>query len=221
MTEQQIRSAFEEKVRRGIFRPISRHISRASDIEERLSEGIALTYELYARHARQGVFLDDALLVHHCRLRAADPGRHLVRGEHSALDVLDPRPYLTGQVEVVHVDGLPDQDGDFQGEEDGTVVVGLAEGLAQDPTPRIIAAIDLARWAATLSVRDRALLIARYEGRTLSEAAAATGSSTSCAFAQLRRLGQELAARAGVTIARKPRKERVRARAGQGQPCPA
>lgn len=219
MTEEQIGSEFQEKVLRGIFRPVSRHLP-PSEAEDRLSEGIALTFELFAQHARRGVKLDDALLVHHCRLRAADPGRHLVRGEHSALDVLDPRPYLTGQVEVVHIDGLPDQDGGFPGEEDGGVVVGVADGLAQDPTASLVSAIDLGRWAATLPERDRALLVARYEGRTISEAGAAIGASTSRAFARLRQLGQELAARAGVTIARKARKARVPSPAVESQLCP-
>ena len=219
MTTEEIREQFEKKVRAGIFRPVIRHIT-GNDPEERLAEAVAMTFELYARKAKAGVVLDDAVLVHHCRLRAIDLGRQLVKGGQRLRDAMDPRNFHRGRLELLRIDGIPDEDGDLHGEEDGNVVIGLADGLAQDPTPRIIGAIDLERWARTLPEGDRAVLAARYQGHTLQETAEAMDSSISAVFARLKRLGGELAHRAGVTITKKPRKRRTHA-VGHGLPCPA
>ncbi len=113
-----------------------------------------------------------------------------------------------GRVEILRIDGLPDEDGTFRREEDGEVVIGLADGLAQDPTPKIIGALDLASWADTLAPNDRAVLAARYEGHTLKETAEAMGSTISPVFARLKRLGTELARRAEIELA--PRSTRRR-----------
>jgi hypothetical protein len=208
MTTEEIREQFEKKVRAGIFRPVIRHVT-GSDPEERLAEAVAMTFELYWRKARAGVLLDDALLVHHCRLRAIDLGRQFVKGGQRLRDAMDPRNFHRGRVELLRLDGVPDEDGDLHGEEQGDLVIGLADGLAQDPTVRLISAIDLASWASTLPAADRAVLAARYQGCTLQETAQAQGSSISCVFARLKRLGGELAQRAGVTIKPKPRKRRA------------
>ncbi len=48
MTNDEINQKFAEKVARGIFRPVIRHITGA-DPEERLAEAVALTFELYAK----------------------------------------------------------------------------------------------------------------------------------------------------------------------------
>jgi DNA-directed RNA polymerase specialized sigma24 family protein len=208
MTDEEIREQFENKVRAGIFRPVIRHIT-GSDPEERLAEAVAMTFELYQAKARQGVLLDDALLVHHARLRAIDLGRQLVRGGQRLRDAMDPRNYTRGRLKLLRVDGLPDEDGDLQGEEQGDLVIGMADGLAQDPTVRLISAIDLASWASSLPPTDRAVLAARYQGCTLQETAEAMDSSISAVFARLKRLGGELAQRAGVTIRPKPRKRRA------------
>src|SRR5512138_3785705 len=170
MTTEEIREQFEMKVRAGIFRPVLRHIT-GNDPEERLAEAVAMTFELYARKAKAGVLLDDAVLVHHCRLRAIDLGRQFVKGGQRLRDAMDPRNFHRGRLELLRIDGIPDEDGDFKTEEDGNVVIGLADGLAQDPTPRIIGAIDLESWARTLPEADRAVLAARYQGHTLQETA--------------------------------------------------
>jgi hypothetical protein len=207
MTDQQINELFAEKVARGIFRPVLRHVS-GHDPEERLAEAVALTFELFAGKARAGVLLDDALLVHHCRLRAIDLGRQLVRGGQRKRDAMDPRNFHQGRVELLRLDGVPDEDGELPGEEQGDLVIGLAEGLADDPSAKLISAIDLERWAGSLPEVDRAVLSARYRGHTLQETAEAMDSSISAVFARLKRLGVELADRAGVTVTKKPRKHR-------------
>ena len=208
MTNSEINQKFAEKVARGIFRPVIRHVT-GNDPEERLAEAVALTYELYAKKARAGVELDDALLVHHARLRAVDLARQLVRSGQRKRDTLDPRNYHEGRVELLRVDGLPDEDGTIRREEDAEVVIGFADGLARDPTPEIIGALDLASWADTLAPGDRAVLAARYEGRTLKETAEVMGSTISPVFARLRRLGTELARRAEIELALRRTRRRL------------
>lgn len=219
MTNDEINQKFAEKVARGIFRPVIRHITGA-DPEERVAEAVALTFELYAKKARVGIELDDALLVHHARLRAVDLGRQLVRSGQRKRDALDPRNYHQGRVEILRIDGLPDEEGAFRREEDAEVVIGLADGLAHDPTPKIIGALDLASWADTLAPVDRAVLAARYEGNTLKETAEAMGSTISPVFARLKRLGTELARRAEIELG--PRSTRHRPPPVRpAMPCPA
>lgn len=208
MTTEEIREQFEKKVRAGIFRPVIRHIT-GSDPEERWAEAVAMTFELYASKARAGVLLDDALLVHHARLRAIDLSRQLVRGGQRKRDALDPRNYHQGRVEILRLDGVADEDGELPGEEQGDLVIGLAEGLADDPSAKIISAIDLERWTGSLRDVDRAVLAARYKGCTLEETAQAMDSSISAIFSRLKRLGGELAQRAGVSIKPKSRKRRA------------
>lgn len=204
MTTDEICELFDQKVRAGIFRPVIRHVT-GNDPEERLAEAVAMTFEMFQRYALRGVLLPDAILVHHCRLRATELGRAFVRGGQRKRDVLDPRNYHEGRLELLHLDSLPAPDGGCRGEEDAALVVGLADGLAQDPTPMLIGAIDLGRWVRSLSAGDRALLALRAAGHTLAEIGEAQGASTSKVFARLRRLGTELAARAGVTIPARPR----------------
>ncbi len=220
MTDIDINDLFAQKVARGIFDPVARHIT-GNDREERLAEAVAMTFELFARKARAGVLLDDALLVHHCRLRAVDLGRQLVHGGQRKRDVMDPRNYHQGRVEVLHLDGLPDEDGAFPGEEDLAVHAALVDGLTRDPRPELDSALDLTSWLATLPAGDQAMLAARYEGRTLDEIAKVRGVTISPVFQRLKRLGAELAARAGVTLRKKTRKARSRPRAVQPQLCPA
>jgi hypothetical protein len=220
MTEEQVREAFAQKVARGIFDPVARHIT-GSEREERWAEAVAMTFEMFERYARRGVLLDDGILVHACRQRAVDLGRHLVRGEHSKRDVLDPRNYHQGRVEVLHLDGLPDQEGVLPGEEDLAVHAALVDGLARDPRPELDSALDLTSWLATLPAHDQAMLAARYSGHTLQETALAMDSSLSAVFARLKRLGRELADHAGITIRKKHRKARTRPQALQPQLCTA
>lgn len=75
MTQQQVRSTFDEKLKRGMFEPVARWIT-GLDAEDRLQDGICQTYEMYARYAvEKDKVLDDGILVHSCRLRLVDLGR--------------------------------------------------------------------------------------------------------------------------------------------------
>jgi len=178
---------------------VARHI--ATDVEDRLQDAVAQTYEMYRRYIlARGKVLDDGILVHSCRQRATDLGRRFVKDDgQPRRDALHPANYRDGRVvEVLRLDGLVDDDGDFPPEHANGVVIGLAEKLAADPSRKMISASDLERWLASLSVEDQAILALRYTGCTLGEVAALVGCSLSKVFSRLRQLGFALADRAGV-----------------------
>lgn len=197
---QGLRAQFDNKVRRGIFRPVARFL-REDIQEERLQDAIAQTWRMYQHYALdKGVILVDAILVHSCRQRAVDLGRRFVGVEHQPkCDVFDERNYHRGKVELVHVDGCF-WDLEDARETDG-YLIGLAEELYRDPTSHILSAIDLEEWIASLRRRDQRLLVMKLEGFTLKEIATRLRLSISTVFNRGRELGKELAARAGVAIA--------------------
>jgi hypothetical protein len=79
MDLQAVRTKFDNHIRRGIFAPIARHLGH--DADDRLQEGVALTWKLCPEHAERGHEIEPALLVHACRLRATDPSRSLANNE--------------------------------------------------------------------------------------------------------------------------------------------
>jgi len=195
MTLESIRSSFDQKVRRGMFRPITRRM-HSDTAEDRSQEGLALAYEHYRRHALQGRILDDALLVHFARLRAEDLGRQIVPCDGVARKtcVLDVRNYIEGKVQVLRLTGIA---ADQQNEEN---VLGLAEVMAANPVRKLVSAIDLQAWLASLHDDDRALLSMRMAGHGWTEIGAALCISGSSAWSRCRNLGRELAERAHVEI---------------------
>jgi DNA-directed RNA polymerase specialized sigma24 family protein len=202
MTQQEIRNAFDAKVRRGMFNPVLRHLS-GSDAEDRLQEAVCMTYEMTARYAERGQVLNDAILVHSCRQRATDLRRRFCSGDGTqpARDVLHPLNYAQGKVEVYRLDGLLDDDGDYLPEEDGErCLPGLATSLQANPVRDIISAVDLEAWVASLPERDQELLAMRQSGATLTEVAANVGVSVSTAWGRLKALGLQLADRAGLPV---------------------
>jgi hypothetical protein len=186
---------FTRLIAAGAFEPVRRYLS-SIDGDDRLAEGLAMVWALAARKAEQGVRLDDALVIHAVRLRAQDLRRQLPRGGQPRRDAMHRSNYVDGRVEVLHLDGLLDDDGDFQGEEDRAVHLQLTRGTSRDPAPFLDSAIDLLAWIGEQAPDDRELLAARYSGDSLKEIAAATGRSISATFARLRRLGGELLERA-------------------------
>jgi predicted RNA polymerase sigma factor len=82
-----LRVQFDKKVRHGIFNPVARRLP-VDIAEERLQDAICQTFEMYRRYAlEKGKILPDAILVHYCRLRAVDPGRHFIRCDGSSTAV--------------------------------------------------------------------------------------------------------------------------------------
>jgi len=202
MTLESIRSSFDEKIRRGMFRPITRRL-HADMAEDRSQEALAIVYEQYRRHAEQGHILDDALLVHAARLRAEDIGRQIVPCDGVARKgcVMDVRNYIDGKVEVLRLDKIVQA-------HDEANMLGLAEAMASNPSKKIVSAIDLESWLASLAEADQVLLSMRMAGHRLKPIAKRLGISTSAAWARCRALGHELAERAHVEVPGVGRMER-------------
>ena len=73
-----VQQQFDRLVRKRAFQPIARFIT-SSDAEDRLSEGIAQTFEIAQRKAAKGEQMADALVVYAARLRATDIRRQFVK----------------------------------------------------------------------------------------------------------------------------------------------
>jgi DNA-directed RNA polymerase specialized sigma24 family protein len=210
------RKEFEEKVRRGIFRPMERFVRH--DLDDRRQEGLGQVWRTYQRNRELGKVLPDAVLAHAFRQRACDLGRQLVPGGRQGKDPLNPRLYHLGKVELVRLDGLVGEDGELEAEGDRDLALGLAEALTADPSAVIASALDLDRWMRELPDEDRTLLAMRFAGHTLAEIAEAFGVSISRVFARLKLLGLALAERAEIEVARSRRRKR---RAPPGAVCAA
>ena len=213
-----LRRTFEEKIKRGIFKPVARLLPE--DVcEDRLQDAIAQTWAMYERYAARGELLDDAILVHSCGLRATDPSRHYVPcdGYQRKRDALDPRNFMEGHVELLRF-GDFDAEDEIRGpdEEDAPVGFGLAEATSANPTRRIVSAINLTAWLAELSPEDRRMLELRAAGHGLEEIAEKMGVSTSNVFVRCNRLGLALAEHAGISIQPKKRKARAPSRSKVG-----
>ncbi len=180
MDESTARAAFACKVRRGIFAPVERHLSERARADDRLQEAIAMTWDLYRRHALEGRVLDDALLVHHCRLRAIDTRRTFVPGERRRRgdDVLNPRAYTAGKADVVSLEDL-----------------GRSTRGRYNPEREVHSALDLRGWMDELVDRDVVIVEGKLMGKTLGEIADEIGMSISGTLRRARMLGKELAGR--------------------------
>jgi hypothetical protein len=193
MNQVQLCEAFEAKVRRGIFRPIGRFLMGYPDGgEDRLQEAVCTSWDLYRRHGLRGDVMDDALLVHACRLKAVDTSRHFVPGDgtHRNCDALSPHAYHKGKVRaVLSVD-------------DTDTTPNLLDSVypVRNPTRDIISGIDLKSWVAELSDDDRTILEARMAGEDLTTTGNLVGVSAATACRRLRALGLDLAGRCGIRI---------------------
>ncbi len=204
MTQLEIREEFGRKVRKGLFRPVSRYISNVADREDRLAESVAMTFEMFQNYIQEkGTVLDDGILVHSCRQRAVDLHRRFVKTDcQPGRDVMHPLNYTQGRVQVYRLDGMLDEHGDFLAQDEVEALVpGLATALQVNPQRDIISAVDLEAWVASLAEPDQQLLAMRQAGATLKEAAEHLDVSISTVFSRLKSLGLVLAERAGLPVA--------------------
>jgi hypothetical protein len=208
--EDDINRKFECLVRKGVFRSVARFIR--NDTEERLEEGIAQTFELYRQHALRGVELAVPVLVCVCRRRAVDLSRHLVKGQHSLKDPLDPRAFHQSRVELVHLDGLPGEDAELGPDGDRDLEATIFDRETANRTSALISTISLGEWLEKLTNTDLMLVTRRLEGYTLTEISNEAGKSITVTCQRLRLLGQDLAQHAQLPVpkrARKPRTSKV------------
>lgn len=206
-----IQLQFTDKVKSGIFEPVASYITDPNKREDRMQEGLWAAWQCYRRGIVETSHVDDALLVHACRLRATALGRQVhTDGTHHLRDAMDPRNFHEGRVEILR---LGDIHNDIDDDCDRTVNPYLRE---RGVSPEIwnVSAHDLYTWLADLDDRDVSMLEGRFEGDGLPEIARETGVSTSTACRRLHELGHQLADRAGIKVdtfgerrGRRPRKE--------------
>ncbi len=196
--ENQLRRHFDALVRRGAFKPILRFLPVEVG-EERLQDTVAQTWAAYRHYALdKGKLLPDAILVHYAKLRATDANRHFVGGRHRDCP-LDWRNFRDGKVRILHLDGIPHDDDELP-EEGDLALIGLAVAMSASPVRKLDSALDLERWLDGLDEEDREMLASRAAGYSLEETAATVGKCLSTVFTRTNRLGEELAARAGVDL---------------------
>ena len=200
MTATEINAAFSNKIRRGIFKPIARHLTDETTAEDRMQIAICMTWEMFRRYAAErNVVLSDGILVHSCRQRAVDLDRDFVPsdGHCRNQDVLDPRAFRDGRVEVLRLDG---PEPSAAREPDRTVEIGYAEAMALRPERKMNSAIDLEGWVGQQTSCDQLILEKKMEGYTLEQIAYDLDLTTSKVFDRSKALGLELAAKVGVHI---------------------
>ena len=200
MTHAEINAAFTDKMRRGIFRPVARHLTDETTAEDRLQAAICMTWEMFARYAAEkNVVLSDGILVHSCRQRAVDLDRDFVPADGGCRnqDVLDPRAFRDGKVEMLRLGG---PETNASREPDRTLEIAFAEAMALRPERKMNSAIDLEGWVGQQTSCDQLILEKRMEGYGLEQIAYDLDLTTSKVFERAKALGLELAAKAGVHI---------------------
>mgnify|MGYP006971727775 CR=1 FL=1 len=202
MNQQQINEEFSNKIKRGIFNPVKRHIKIEHEAEDRWQDAVAQTWAMYSRYAQEkDTVLCDAILVHSCRQRATDLDRRLVGtlGAHCTnQDVMDARAYRDGLVRVYRLNGTHDDE--QIDETDRTVEIGLAESLTVAPEDQWISAMDLQAWVGDQTFQDQGILSRKMEGHTTKELAHEIHLPYLVTWRKEKALGADLAARAGVLI---------------------
>jgi hypothetical protein len=191
-----IRLEFERKIKRGIFVPVARFVHENLR-EDQMQEAIGFTWLQYKQHAENGEILDDALLVHICRLRATDLGRRLACGDRRRRrrDAFDQRNFNRRRVELWSLGDYATlfEENPPADNTEASSDIGRARSKALNPTNRIIGAISLNEWLDSLDTEDRELIELRAAGYDLDEIAGRLGSSRFEICRRVKKLGLSLA----------------------------
>lgn len=198
------RAQFAALIDCGVFKPCERFVCRDQDYEERVQEGLGLTYRWYAQQVAAGTTPDLALTRHACHMRMIDRSHRLDSGDrrHWTSDVYA----MQGRrgVELRRLQLVDDADDRL--EEDPHL--GLAEPGAQDPSEKMNSALDLEAWLKQLSADDRRLLAMKQAGYGLEAIGKKLKLTSATTWKYGQQLGHDLAERAGITIEKK-RRERL------------
>lgn len=201
MNQQELNQEFSDKIKQGIFNPVDRFITDRAEAEDRLQDAVCQTWQMYMRYGTEkGVVLEDAILVHSCQQRATDLARRFVGASETMCrnqDVLDPRVYRSGLAVVLRLD-WEDVDEGHNGRH--SQEVGLAREVAADPTHKLNSALDLEKWLGELSHRDRHLMGGKWVGIDTKQIAHDLDIPHTTAWRLEKKLGHDLARRAGVSI---------------------
>jgi DNA-directed RNA polymerase specialized sigma24 family protein len=199
------RARFHAIIASGALKACERHVAGAYDAEDRIAEGVAMTWKWYQQQVALGRDPELALVRHCCKCRTVDRSHRLDSGDrsHWPQDIYN----MQGRrgVELRRLQIVDDVDDRV--EEDANL--GLAEPGCADPTEKLDSAIDLEDWLGELSAHERTLLAMRQAGYGLVETGTKLKSTASTVWKHTQELGRELAERAGVTIEKKERRSRL------------
>ena len=205
METTEVNQTFDDKVRRGIFKPIARYVTKHADAEDRVQDAVCQTWAMYRRYATdKGVVLDDALLVKKASWVVTDLQRRFVGKDGATCrcqDVHSQAAYRAGNVELLRLDCIDDD----SAEEDRGISFGYAEAEAGNPTHKLNSALDLESWLGGLTHMDRTLMERKMAGFSTTQTAFDLDLPYNVAYHKEKQLGLELAARAGVRIGRERR----------------
>jgi len=199
MTEKEINQEFTRKIEKGIFKPVARHLTNLAEAEDRLQDAICQVWWMFRRYVvEKDKILDDAVLTQKCKWSACDLARSFVPAQRRRRkgDVLDPRTYRDGKVQVLRLDGVVDD----EREGDRALEIGLAEEMATSPERRMNSALDLQEWVGGLAHHDQSLMAMTMAGHELTRTAHELDLPYPRAYRRQQQLGVELARRAGVRI---------------------
>ena len=189
-----VKRSFALKVARGMFNPVARHL-RQDIAEDRLAEGIAMTFELYAKNAAEGRVIPDAILVQACHMRAIDLSRR-VAGSQGCHPSATPTTRATTPTASSSSSASTPA---------ARIWRGSPASASMSPARRTRRAGWRRRWTSSAGsghwmAEDRLVLALRQAGSTLEEIGQACGKSINWARHRLLRLGYELAERAGLEV---------------------
>jgi hypothetical protein len=188
---------FDALVRRGVFKPCERFVCRDRDYEERVQEGLGLTWTWYRQQVAAGTVPDVALVVFAARRAMVNRGRTVVGHEHRWHDDVYDRQGI--EVALLRLDGVHDHDDDDdQREQDPSL--GLARLGVSNPETNWLSAMDLDTWLGELAAEDREMVELRGAGFGLADIGRATRRSVAGVFRRTRQLGHDLAERAGIEL---------------------
>lgn len=195
------RGRFHAIVASGALKACERHVAGAYDSDERIAEGLAMTWDWYRKQIALGREPDLALVRHCCRMRMIDRSHRFAPcdGARWSRDVY----CMQGRrgVELRRLQLVDHRDDRVEEDE----ALGLAEAGCQDPTEKLDSALDLEAWLGDLSAPERTLLAMRQAGHGLEAIGKKLKATSSTIWKQSQQLGAELAERAGVKIEKKRR----------------
>ncbi|MBI4932498.1 MAG: hypothetical protein HY828_01390 [Actinobacteria bacterium] len=196
------RARFESLVKSGALRACERYVAGDYDGEDRIQEGIGMTWAWYQKQVALGRDPELRLIRHCCKCRTIDRSHRLDSGDrcHWPQDVYQ----MQGRsgVELKRLQLLDGEDDRI--EEDPNL--GLAEPGCADPTEKYHSAIDLEAWLGQLSAQERQLLALRQAGHGLVDIGNKVKATSSTVWKHCQELGHELAERAGIELHPKRRR---------------
>jgi DNA-directed RNA polymerase specialized sigma24 family protein len=198
------RRSFEGLVRSGALDAAAGLVASAPDREDRVAEGLAMTWAWYSRRVREGCPPGLALIRYVVRLRTVDRRRRFVSGDHAhwRSDVYARRGI---DIDLRPIDDRIDEDSaDDEGGWREDRSLGTARPGVADPATSILSGLDLDPWFDGLDADGRQMVTMRMEGYPLRQIADAIGCSAPNVLRRLRRLGRKFAAAVSAAVPGEP-----------------